>query len=718
MIGRATLDLATLAWPASRLGEGVHILARQSGFLPTVDSPPLVIGDLADADNGVVQRWLQAVVAPHWLEIEPVVTTYADLETFLRGGGPAILPFPASTGPRLFLLLLRGNAWSITLITPNLTQRRVPLAQLHQLLSATVAAPYQERITAMLDRAKIQGDQRTRAQRALLRRWIGTTQIEAGWLLRLSPGAPLWLHSRYLGLPSYLLGLLALLSIRHIIDIIGWWMIGQIVFHELFDWTWLLAWGLLLLTTVPFQVLEYRLHYRGTTTVSMFLKQRLLYGALQLEPEEVRHQGAGQFQGLVMDADTVEQLALSGGFAVVTVLVKLVIALVVLLVGAGGGFHTLALLVWTGVALALAWRYYRAMDAWLRAHRTMTNDLVERMVGHRTRLAQEKPTRWHVEEDRAVVNYLNLAQRLDRLGNQLYATIPSGWLVIGLLGLAPAFLLQNSSPVRLAISLGGVLLAYTAFAYLARGIQSSVSLLVSWHQIAPLMQAATRLQPASVPDVALLASLDQPNNGRQDAILVADNLSFRYPGRSRLILEACNLRLHLRDRCLLEGPSGGGKSTLAALFAGLRLPETGLLLLRSSDRQSLGAREWRRRVVFVPQFHENHVLTGSFAFNLLMGRRWPPNPDDIREAEAICQELGLGDLLERMPSGLEQIVGEGGWQLSHGERSRLYIARALLQPADVIILDESFAALDPENLQRALACVFKRAPALLVIAHP
>jgi len=51
-----------------------------------------------------------------------------------------------------------------------------------------------------------------------------------------------------------------------------------------------------------------------------------------------------------------------------------------------------------------------------------------------------------------------------------------------------------------------------------------------------------------------------------------------------------------------------------------------------------------------------------------------------------------------MPAGLLQMVGETGWQLSHGERSRLYIARALLEGADVVLLDESFAALDPENL--------------------
>ena len=101
-----------------------------------------------------------------------------------------------------------------------------------------------------------------------------------------------------------------------------------------------------------------------------------------------------------------------------------------------------------------------------------------------------------------------------------------------------------------------------------------------------------------------------------------------------------------------------------------------------------------------------------------MGRRWPATGTDMEEAETVCRELGLGDLLDRMPSRLLQMVGEGGWQLSHGERSRIYIARALLQDANLVILDESFAALDPENLQTSLECVLRRAGTLMVIAHP
>jgi ATP-binding cassette subfamily B protein len=183
-------------------------------------------------------------------------------------------------------------------------------------------------------------------------------------------------------------------------------------------------------------------------------------------------------------------------------------------------------------------------------------------------------------------------------------------------------------------------------------------------------------------------------------------------------LRGCGLRIRAGDRLLLEGASGGGKSTLASLLTGLREPESGLLLLGGLDRRTMGASGWRKRVASAPQFHENHVLTGTFAFNLLMGRGWPPSEKDFAEAEEVCRALGLGDLLGRMPAGLLQMVGETGWQLSHGERSRMFMARALLQDADLVILDESFGALDPATLRQCLQTALDRAKTLLVIAHP
>jgi ATP-binding cassette subfamily B protein len=261
-------------------------------------------------------------------------------------------------------------------------------------------------------------------------------------------------------------------------------------------------------------------------------------------------------------------------------------------------------------------------------------------------------------------------------------------------------------------------LAYRAFHKLATGVWHLAGAAMAWEQVAPLFHAATRPEVSGAPAFALTPLSSGSSANGSTPVLEAHELVFRYRDRGAPVLQGCNLRIRTGDRLLLEGTSGGGKSTLASLLSGLRVPESGLLLLQGLDRQTLGAKGWRRRVVAAPQFHENHVLTETFAFNLLMGRRWPPQPADVEAAESICRELGLDDLLSRMPAGLWQLVGETGWQLSHGERSRLYIARALLQGADLIVLDESFAALDPETLQRCLRGVLQRAATLLVIAHP
>jgi ATP-binding cassette subfamily B protein len=419
----------------------------------------------------------------------------------------------------------------------------------------------------------------------------------------------------------------------------------------------------------------------------------------------------------VMASEEIELLAKAEGFVIVWALVQLGLAAVIMAFGAGGWPHALLLLLWLAVAVEIGWRYLRHGYAWADTHLEMTNDLVERMVGHRTRLAQESPERWHDDEDLLLSRYLERLEKLHRTEGQFLALLPRGWMVLGLAGLAWPLVSAQSTPTSIAISLGGVLFALQAWSRLATAAQSSIRAALAWKQMAPLWRVATGRGEA--PSHTLTFSPTQqvaPGDGQP--VVTARELSYRYHGLGRFVLQACDLQIRQGERLLLEGPSGGGKSTLAALLAGLRPPESGLLLWRGYDRQTVGVQEWRRRVVAVPQFHENHVFTGTFAFNLLMGRRWPPLQEDLEAAEAVCRELGLGDLLDRMPAGLQQMVGECGWQLSHGERSHLYMARALLQQGDLLILDESFGALDPENLQRALRCVLRRAPTLLVIAHP
>jgi ATP-binding cassette subfamily B protein len=414
-----------------------------------------------------------------------------------------------------------------------------------------------------------------------------------------------------------------------------------------------------------------------------------------------------------MESSAVETLAVSGGLGALVATLELGVAAIVLTLSPIGWLGGVALMAWLITMALLLRRYARARARWTAQRLTLTRDLIERMVGHRTRLVQEDAARWHEGEDQTLARYLESSQRVDRAATAWSAWGPRGLLLLGIAALGPAFVAGRGA-TALALGLGGVVLAYRALRRCVAGAGELVAAGIAWRAVAPLFKAAARSTTAPAPLFALGTTPAQPG----EPLIAADKLVFRYGDRAEPVLHDCSLEIRAGERLLLEGPSGGGKSTLGSLLAGMRTAAGGLLLLGGLDRHTLGLDGWRRRVVAAPQFHENHVFVGTLSFNLLFGRGWPPTEQDLAEAWTICRELGLGPLLERMPSGMEQMVGEIGWQLSHGERSRIYVARALLQHSELVVLDESFAALDPETLQLVMACVLRRARTLVVIAHP
>jgi ATP-binding cassette, subfamily B, bacterial len=373
--------------------------------------------------------------------------------------------------------------------------------------------------------------------------------------------------------------------------------------------------------------------------------------------------------------------------------------------------HLLLLVITVAIMSLFGWRSFERRHQWTGTRLEMTNDLVERMVGHRTRLAQEPSSHWHTDEDQRLDGYVTRSARMDRADLALLA-IPRAWLIIAVLGLAPSFLATQNSSTILAVGLGAILLAYGALTRLTSTFSYTASAVIGWKQFKPLAATATR--PEEIGCVGMTAPPKAPRSG---ALLTAHDLAFRFPDRAEPAIKGCSFEIRHGDRIHLSGASGSGKSTLVSLLTGLRTPRSGVLLLDGLDRATLGADLWRQRVVAAPQFHENHVFSESLAFNLLMGRRWPPRTEDLELAEDVCRRLGLGDLLDRMPGGLFQRVGETGWQLSHGERSRVFIARALLQNADLVLLDESLAELDPESLRDCLTQASALSNSLLVVGH-
>ena len=713
-------------WSLSQLGSGLEALARRSKLEPSavlVPHPPSSLAALDDnaASRDALNQWIDSAATWLGVEAEPSAIPYEGLEQLLENAGPAVLQVPGN-GPARFLLLLPRTFFSrgtgtIAVLAPDLRTVSLRLDAARALLCNALEETVAPEVDRLLDETGIPDARRRAARAALLLERLRTKEVGGCWLLRPSPGAGFWSQAKRLHLPGRLGALVASFAAEYFLLILSWWLIGLSVLSGHLDHGWLFAWALILLTLVPFRVLSTWLQGVLAVNGGAIFRQRLLFGALRLKPEEIRHKGVGQFLGEVMESEALELVVLLVGFQGLTAAIELIAAEIVLSQGVGRGVELILLLLWLVVTLFLGMRYFRQRQRWTEARLSMTNDLTERMVGHRTRLAQEAPQHWHDDEDEALARYLEVSEEMDGAAVQLTVVVPRGWLLVGMLGLTSAFVGSYGSNIALAISLGGMLLAYRALKRLSSGLISLADAVIAWQQVSPLFQAAGRAQLHGSPAIALTPVAETDENGAQ-AVMEAHELVFRYQDRGEPVLKGCSLIVRRGDRLLLEGSSGGGKSTLTSLLVGLRVPQSGLLLLHGLDRQTLGDEGWRKRVVSAPQFHENHVLTETFAFNLLMGRRWPPHEEDMREATTICSELGLEPLLNKMPAGMLQMVGETGWQLSHGERSRVYIARALLQDAEVVIFDESFAALDPENVRLALECVLRRARTLLVVAHP
>ncbi|MEZ4452819.1 MAG: hypothetical protein R3B09_25380 [Nannocystaceae bacterium] len=229
--------------------------------------------------------------------------------------------------------------------------------------------------------------------------------------------------------------------------------------------------------------------------IGAWLKRRLLVGALTLEPDVIRRRGGGQLLAQVYESEAVEALALRGLLSA-GALIDLAMAAWVLAQGAAPGLHVALLAGWTGVVLLACLGHARARVLWARERLQMTQDLVERMVGHTTRLVQEAPERWHRGEERALGGYRVRSAAMDRRSLLLSTVASRGWLVLGILGLGPAMLGEAGAlgTAPLAIAFGGVLLALGAFVGLADGLRDLTDLWISWREVAPLAAAADRYE--------------------------------------------------------------------------------------------------------------------------------------------------------------------------------------------------------------------------------
>ncbi len=183
----------------------------------------------------------------------------------------------------------------------------------------------------------------------------------------------------------------------------------------------------------------------------------------------------------------------------------------------------------------------------------------------------------------------------------------------------------------------------------------------------------------------------------RDAVRFAD-VFFAHPGGAD-VLAGATARFPAGRFTVITGASGAGKTTIVDLVLGLLRPTAGRILLDGTPLADDRLEAWRASVAYVPQ--EPLFFHDSIRANLLWARPGATEPELL----AALRQADAGGFVDRLPRGLDTVMGDRGVRFSGGERQRLSLARALLRRPTLLVLDEPTSALDAESEARVLAAV-------------
>ena len=191
-----------------------------------------------------------------------------------------------------------------------------------------------------------------------------------------------------------------------------------------------------------------------------------------------------------------------------------------------------------------------------------------------------------------------------------------------------------------------------------------------------------------------------------------EDLYYRYPDGQRMILQGLTFDFPPLSRTAIVGETGSGKSTLIRLMLALLKPVNGRVVLYDGTQEVPASAATRCNLVYVPQ--GNTLFSGSVRENLRMG-----NPEATEEEMKAALETAVADFVFSLPDGMDTRCGEGGAGLSEGQAQRIAIARGLLRPGSILLLDEFSSSLDPETEQRLMDNLTKKAAGktMIFITH-
>ena len=197
-----------------------------------------------------------------------------------------------------------------------------------------------------------------------------------------------------------------------------------------------------------------------------------------------------------------------------------------------------------------------------------------------------------------------------------------------------------------------------------------------------------------------------------DSSIRLEHVTFSYDGKKDAVHDI-SMNIGKGSLIAFVGPSGGGKTTLASLIARFFDPQIGTIRIGGLDIRDIPKERLMQYVSFV--FQDSHLIKGTIRENVRLAR--PDASDD--EVMSALEKAECMDIIEKLPEGIDTVLGTGGIYLSGGETQRIAIARTILKDSPVIILDEATAFADPDNevkVQKAFSSMLS-GRTVIMIAH-
>jgi ATP-binding cassette subfamily B protein len=317
--------------------------------------------------------------------------------------------------------------------------------------------------------------------------------------------------------------------------------------------------------------------------------------------------------------------------------------------------------------------------------------LSESLYGVRVITAHNQRDRSVAEHREVVGGYRDANDHTGRI-NAVYGP---GTSVIGLLGLAALLLIGGRMVLEGTLTIGELTAFVLYLNAFFQPVQQLVQLYTNYQQARAALGKLRGLLHTSPSVAEKPGAIPMPP--AQGAIEL-QKITFGYD-RTRPVLRDVNLRIAPGETVACVGPTGAGKSTLAKLVARLYDPDAGAVLIDGHDLRDVTLDSLHRQVGVVPQ--EPFLFAGTLRDNIAFAR--PDAPAEL--VEAAVDAVGLRDLVDRSPDGLDTILHERGQSVSSGERQLIALARVFVAEPRVVVLDEATSSLDLRSELRVEAAI-------------